>query len=145
MKRFAAANEFVIHVNEPTRITPTSATILDQFLSNMSDLVESCVVTAPVSTNDHCTVGLNLQFKIEKTTAYKRLIWNYGQADFVGFRQALANFDWETCFTFENINDICNAWTSSFISIAREFIPNKVVTVRPWDMPWYSNDFKKTE
>ena len=35
--QFSTNNHFSIHIDEPTRITDTSATILDQFVSNMSE------------------------------------------------------------------------------------------------------------
>ena len=59
-KNFLAANHLIAHIDEPTRVTETSAKVLDQFVSNMPDFVRNIVVRSPVSTNDHCTIGLGL-------------------------------------------------------------------------------------
>ena len=50
---FAAQNHFTIHVNTPTRITSASATVLDQFLSDVPDMVKEIRVEPPISNNDH--------------------------------------------------------------------------------------------
>ena len=43
------------------------------------------------------------------------------------------NYDWDNCFNIGNIDDIANAWTNSFLYIARECIPNKIVKIYPSD------------
>ena len=49
-------NHLTARVNVLTRITPTSATILDQFLCNNPDMVKHIDVEPPVSDNDYSTV-----------------------------------------------------------------------------------------
>lgn len=68
----------------------------------------------PISTNDHCTVGVHLNFKIAKDLAY-------------------TNF--EACFEMNDPNDAAVKWTETFLNISRTIVPNKVVTVRPNDVP----------
>ena len=78
---------------EPTRITETSATILDQILTNAPTFVKGTDVLDPISTNDHCTITLHLNFRISRESAYTRLIWQYDKADLEGFHKALTDFD----------------------------------------------------
>ena len=42
------------HINEPTSITPTSATVLDQFLASDHLSITKIFVAAPLETSDHC-------------------------------------------------------------------------------------------
>ena len=72
-------------ITEPTRITNTSATILDQIITNTSTFVKETRVTLPISSNDHCTIGALLNFKVKTEIAYQRTIWNYKAADFDQF------------------------------------------------------------
>ena len=63
---FANVNTFTLHINEPTRITERSSSILDQFITNIPEFVETPEVDTPLLTNDHCTVSISLRFKISK-------------------------------------------------------------------------------
>ena len=58
LQNFIISNHFTKHVKTPTRITPNSATILDQFISNCPDMISDISVLPPVSSNDHCTVEM---------------------------------------------------------------------------------------
>ena len=40
------------------------------------------------------------------------------------------------------VDDVCNRWTDLFLNTARTHIPNKVVTIRPNDSPWYTNELR---
>jgi hypothetical protein len=125
-------------ITEPTRLTATSQTILDQILTNAPNFVSNIVVSPPVSTNDHCTVSANIDFKIEKEAPYYRDIWLYKNADFDQFRTALLNADFDTLFEDDNVDNICKAWSDKFVTIAKQHIPNKTVLIRPNDSPWYN-------
>ena len=49
-------------INEPTRITATSQTILDQVLTNAPKFISSVSVSPPLSTDDHCTIIISAMF-----------------------------------------------------------------------------------
>jgi exonuclease III len=89
LKNFADTNSLILHITEPTRITEHSASILDQVMTNIPDYVKHIRVEPPVSTNDHCTIGISLSFKTYKKLAFKRLMWNFKVANFDKFREAL--------------------------------------------------------
>ena len=55
-----------MHINNPPRISEHSATILDQFISNIPGKCESTSVHAPLSTNGHCTITMTLTLKYKK-------------------------------------------------------------------------------
>ena len=143
LRQFADQNHLHIHVDEPTRITPTTATILDQFLSNIPHFVHDISVLPPVSSNDHCTISARLKFRTFKQQAYERTIWLYNKANFDAFREALKSTNWDLCFENEDIDIVCQTWTDIFLSIAKRFIPNKIVTIRPDDSPWYNSYLRR--
>ena len=144
MTSFTNANSLYIHVNQPTRITSTSASVLDQFISNIPDFVKEVEISdAPLLTNDHLTVFATLKFRIIGEKAYDRHIWLYDRADWAGYRHALDTTDWDTVFVSDDANDVCKRLSESIINIARQFIPNKVVKIRPKDAPFYNNELRK--
>ena len=99
-------------------------------------------IESPVSTNDHCIVGVELKFRVEKDLAYFRHIWLYDKADSDGFKRELyAN--WDECFQTNDVDTACELWTCKFLNIARTYIPNKMILVRPRDSPRYSSELRK--
>ena len=140
---FCNDNNLSVHINEPTRITPNSESILDQFLSNIPDCITDTQVLPPVSVNDHCTAAGKLRFQVMPRKSYQRHTWQYNQANFNLFRQSLAGADWDTCFESDDIDVVTRRWTDTLLNIARECIPNKTVTIRQNDKPWYTSDLRR--
>ena len=142
LKDLCYANNLQILINEPTRFTETKQSCLDQILTNMPNFVKSTSVIPPLSTNDHCTVSIELNFKLPKDKAYTRLVWKYHEGDCDGFKTALRNANWDECFIGDDANYSCDRWSEKLLNIARTFIPNKSILVRPNDSPWYSNNLR---
>ena len=139
---FASINNLTIHVNEPTRITENSSTVLDQFLTNIQVDVKEVAIHPPVSSNDHSSVVLKLNFKHVRNYSYTRNVWFYAEADFDGFRHALSSVEWDECFQHDDINLVYDTWCNKLLEIDKQFIPNRSVTICLGDKPWYSNELR---
>jgi hypothetical protein len=143
LMEFIEANNLTKLINVPTRITETSASELDQILTNCSSIIQEVDLLPPVSYNDHHTVSVRLNFKIAKPHSYNRLMWDFGRADYMAFTAKIAQTNWETCFDYDDIDCVAQNWTDTLLNIARETIPNKMVTVRPWDKPFYNGYLRR--
>ena len=143
LNEICSLHNLELHIQQPTRITALSQSCLDQIISNIPNFISGISVDPPVSTNDHCTVGAKLKFKIFSEHAYYRHIWSYARGDYNGFRNALSSADWNICFESNDIDKVCLAWTETFLNAARSFIPNKSVLIRPKDSPWYTCELRK--
>ena len=99
-------------------------------------------VSPPVSTNDHCTVACFLNFRLKKDPVYSRIVWQYNKANFIELNEALTYTDFDECFVSNDIDEVCHKWTETVLNAARSHIPNKVVTIRPNDSPWYDNTLR---
>ena len=139
LDQFSRTNFLTLHVQEPTRITEQSATCLDQILSNIPNYVRETRVLPSISNCDHCVVAANLLFRRKKDPAFKRHIWDYGNADFDKFKTYLREVDWTSCFVSNDIDECCNAWSKLFMEAAVRCIPNKHIEIRPSDLPWYNS------
>ncbi len=135
---FADSNNLSIHNNEPTRITTDTATVLDQCLSNFPTLVSESQILPPVASSDHCVLAVTCNFKMKMPVAYKRTMWSFDRGNYDAYRNEIKNTDWEQCFCKELFDVVVNSWTEKILMIARKHIPNKIVTVRPRDKPWYN-------
>ena len=71
---------------EPTRVTPTSATLLDPiFFSNTIKCLESGVFEVDSAVSDHKATYLIMSFSYNCKSTYVRHVWNYRRADFALF------------------------------------------------------------
>ena len=143
MSEFVFVNRLCTHINEPTRITENSQSLLDQFISNIQYAVKSVHVSPPVSSNDHCTIEAKLLFRQKKARSYSRIMWDFKNANFNLFREIIASADWDDCFVRDDIEYAATLWAEKLMNAAKRCIPHKIVTVRPCDKPWYTSDLRK--
>ena len=135
-----SAMNLITHVSTPTRII--SQTVLDQFISNV-DGIKNVNILDPIGNSNHCTISIELSFDVIHKKTFSRLVWNYDGADFDEFREKLSGWSWEECFSSQSIDSIANTWSETFLNIARECIPNKVVKIYPNDKPFYNNRLRQ--
>jgi hypothetical protein len=105
---FLTLNHLTQHVQEPTRVTPEAASILDLVITNHSSLISGIRVESPVHTNDHRTVIGLLNLKVPKVKSYKREMWEFKGTNFDQFRDSLEHNDWSDCLNSENIDEACS-------------------------------------
>ena len=91
---FTNINHLTYHVSGPTRITRTTQTRLDKIISNIPYYIKRTLISPPLLSNDHCTICATLKFRTPSIKAYKRQMWDYSRADFVGLRDYLSNVNW---------------------------------------------------
>ena len=139
---FCNTNILTLHIDKPTRITGDTATCLDQIITNIPNFVKECKISPPISNCDHCVVSAKLLFRRKLEPTYNRHIWDYEKANFEHFRNYLNSLDWETCFQYNDVDACCNEWTKRFINAAEYCIPNKNITVRIHDLPWYNSHLR---
>ena len=138
------------HITESTCVSPASQSVLDQIISNIPQMIKSTymyvcmyVSDGPLSTNDHCTIYANILFRTRKKKAYTRTMWDYKNADLKTFRKDISLFNWDTLFNGNDVDTAAELWTDKVLDLAKKSVPNKSVTIRPNDKPWYSNTLRK--
>ena len=138
LDNFCTINGLVLHVDEPTTITNTSATILDQFITNMPDKV----LFTPLLDNDHCTndlvLSMYLKFYSKYHTSFKRRV-----CDYANLNRAFASLDWNSCFVDNDVDKACQKWTDMLLDCAKLYVPNKTVTIRKHDAPCYNTALRQ--
>ena len=71
LKTFCKSNNLTIHVHEPTRITPLSASVLDQIISTDPNFISNVNIEPPIAGCDHSVISATCSFKIIKQKLYK--------------------------------------------------------------------------
>ena len=99
LSEFAVTNDLDILIKEATRITSSSSSILDQFLTNIPSLFNYVNIEPPLATNDHCTISASIKLSIPiDSTCYVRRMWDFKNANFDMYRQSLNETNWDVCF-----------------------------------------------
>lgn len=129
-------------INEPTRITPTSATCLDLIMTNHSSIINDSQVLPPFN-SDHSTITTEVNFKTYKSLTYKKNIWKFEEANITAIENELNQTDWSFILNGDNMNEIANQFEEVILSTAQKFIPKVTFTKRPNDKPWMTNEIRK--
>ncbi|XP_053393699.1 uncharacterized protein LOC128555435 [Mercenaria mercenaria] len=138
-------NNFTQLIQEPTHFTENSSSILDLFfVSNPRSVVASGVSDhfLEQELRYHCPTYCILKFCKPKPITFTRLIWMYDQCNFDLLRQSLSSADWESCSNAD-VNAYASNITDTILSICKNLIPNKTVTVRPRDVPWMTSAIRR--
>ena len=129
-------------ITEPTRITNTTATLIDPII--ISDSIKSLnegTINVPSEISDHKSTFMFFPFTVVLTTAVKRKVWFYKRGDFDKLNDKISNTNWD----FINNNSIdyaCTQFTDLILKYMDECIPSKDVTIRPNDKPWYNSEIR---
>ena len=76
---------------------------------------------------------------MQKRKVYSRVLQDFKKGKRDTFRQALTNAELDNHVLSEDVNMCCEKITEAILEVANCTIPNKVVTVRPNDKPWYTD------
>ena len=143
LSTFIASNNFTSHIDEPTRITDKTATILDQFISNFPIFERDTEVLPPLLNCDHCIIATKCSFKYRKPKPYTRIMWDFTNTNFGIYRETLNEIDWDKCFDGDDINEISDKINKNILETAKRTIHNREVTIRPADKSWFNADLRQ--
>ena len=139
--------ELALHqaVDEPTHYTESSSSLIDLILVHNQNNLIACGVGDPFleqTVRYHCPVFGIMKFSKPKAQSYTRQIWDYEQGDFQLLRTKAAETDWDSLRN-ENLDTYATNISNRIMSIAKQCIPNKVVTIKPSDPPWLTTKIKQ--
>ena len=132
-------------IDEPTHFTETSDSIIDLLLArNISSVILSGVGDAFLDQNVryHCPIYAIFNFDKCKQHCFKRTIWKYDDGNYDLLKQYVRDSDWSSLKN-DNINTYAEDVTSKILELCKLTIPNKVITVRPQNPPWFNNEIRK--
>lgn len=140
MKRFMSNFDLDQLIDQPTRVTPETSTILDLiFTSNCSKISNSGVIDCGIS--DHaitfCTRKVSKDFFGKHNTVKLRSIKNY---DVNVFISKLNKVNWFDVINCEIVNDAWTIFKSKFMSVLDEVAPVKQVRLKQKSELWFNSE-----
>ena len=130
-------------ISEPTRITPTSSTLIDLIYTNCSDKI-ACSGVCHIGISDHSMVyvygklALNGMSNGHNSITYR----NFRNFDRQSFRHDILSQCWDNVYESSNPNEMWEQWKCTFLAIADKHAPLKTMRVRSRSSPWITSELK---
>ena len=131
-------------INEPTRVTDNSATLIDPIIvSDVVETLDSGTLDVDGFISDHKATYISIQISINLSNSYFREIWNYKTADFNSLNNLIQNFDLGSIINeMFSVDQACENFTNKFLKFCDDCIPRKKVLTRQNDKPWFSSELR---
>ena len=130
-------------IAEPTRITPTSSTLIDLIYTNCSDKI-ACSGVCHVGISDHSMVyvyrklALNGMSNGHNSITYR----NFRKFDCQNFRDDIQSQCWNNVYESSDPNEMWQQWKCTFLAIADKHASLKTMRVRSRSSPWITAELK---
>lgn len=143
LKDILFLNDMSNVINTPTRVCPTSNTLLDPIaIASSIHCCNSGIFQTDKQISDHFATYAFFRADLPQNMQYKRLVWNYKRSDFELLNHKISNTDWSFLHN-GNINDSVNQFTEKFLDLAKSCIPTYLATIRPKDKPWFNSELRR--
>ena len=127
---------------QPTRITPSSKSLIDLLFTNSCHRVVDCGVIN-LTLSDHSLIFCVLKSGCPKAPGRSiqyRAYKNYSKANFVN---ELKEINWETVENDPDINAAVNKWNALFTKTANHHAPLKQTRLKGVSHPWMNSQLSK--
>ena len=128
-------------INEPTRVTRTSATLIDLIFTNRNEnVVKSGIIHLVIS--DHSLVFAVRKFVAPKSWKNVRYVRNFKNFDATAFLNDLSQMIWENVTQYENPNLCWQLWKSFYLQVLNRHAPFRRMRIRGNSLSWITPNIK---
>ena len=124
-------------IDQPTRVTETSATLIDHIWTSNEELVNYCTLLPGLSDHHICSAGMKLYTKNKKLDEFTTR--SFRGLNKEHFHSDLQEVDWAFIDELEDINLIWEQWHSNFLQILDHHAPMKKFKRNKNDSPWMNS------
>ena len=129
-------------INKPTRVTGTSATLIDLILTNNEEnIFKSGAIHLGIS--DHSLIFTIRKYCAPKSEQSIRQVRNFKRFNAINFLNDLSQMPWENVGLYNDPNDCWRVWKTLFLHVLDWHAPLKMVRLRGNTIPWDTSNIKK--
>ena len=131
-------------ISQATHIIGESQSCIDLIFTDQPNLfIESGVHGSLHEQCHHQIIYGKISIENLPPPPYKRRIWFYDRADVTSIRKSIEMFRWQEVLSeIDCPNSKVRLLNDVLINLLSNFIPNKQITVRPWQAPWITQSIK---
>ena len=139
LKDVLLLNSLTNVISVPTR----GRALLDPVIFPFEQHVLDCgALTIPPTISDHSAIFLSIPFEYTLSTSYKRTVWIYSKGNYNTLSENITNHNWNY-LNESNVNDETKQFETDILTLAKQSIPAKEITVRRDDKPWHDSEIRK--
>lgn len=128
-------------VTKPTRITPTSKTLIDLVYTSDPSIVVSSDVHCPLGKSDHQTVNITFDYRRPVKSVPSREVWRYNRADWITINNEINHLP-KSFYDITNVNEAWDNLFKFYMDTLKSHIPRcKIRTQR--NTPWLNKELKR--
>lgn len=131
-------------VETPTRISASSATLLDLFFCNDPSLVSSVLTIPGISDHDIVIANVTCTVKNHRPTE-PRKVFSYDKGNYSSLSRALDAFlpEFQQHSLSLGMNEQWNLFKTKILSLTQTFIPSRIISAkRRTDKPWLNKELR---
>ncbi|XP_031336327.1 uncharacterized protein LOC116165788 [Photinus pyralis] len=140
-------NEVGFHqlIKEPTRITPTSSTLIDLMFTLCPEKISNIHHLCPLGTADHDVIAFDYAVGCEviKTSNMVIRYRDKKSIDHVAFSHVASMLNWQDVNFFDNVDDKLNFLYSLINNLLNIFAPIKTMITKKKYSPWLTKKIRK--
>ena len=131
-------------ISEPTHLLNNSKSCIDLIFTDQPNLfVDNGVHPTLHEQCHHQIVYGKLSISTVKQPPYTRRIWFYDKSDTANIKRSIELFNWQKHLgSLQCPNEQVKLLNETLLNIYSNFIPNKIKTIRPNEVPWMTRDIK---
>lgn len=130
-------------INEPTRITPESATLLDYIVTSNTDIVINYSVVFTHDSLDHSMICCVISAPHTKPAPVIRKYRNFKNFDFTQFEYDLRSLPWNNIYDLNNIDDKVTFITDNLEALLNLHAPLCTSRITKQPAPWLTDTLKQ--
>ena len=138
---FCATTNLVQLVQDPTRITETSQSLIDVALTTNENIIYSCKVKSS-TISDHNLISLTLKLKPPKMRPTYISTRSYKNFDPMKFADDLAHVPFHMISFFDDFDDKVHAYNSLFMDVLNIHAPVKLTKIKTRPNPYITPEIK---
>lgn len=131
------------HINEPTRISGNSSTLIDIICTNTKDRVIDCGTLDILNMSDHRLTYCKLDIKVMKNPRRKVTYRDYSFFDSNEFAKDASSVNWNYINTLTHIDDKVDFLNRAIITLFDIHAPYRTVTVKHPPRPYITDTIKQ--
>jgi hypothetical protein len=104
----------------------------------------SDVLKVPSDISDHDASIIFIECPKFQIRSFQREVLLYQRTDHENLSSKLDTVDWNAKLSdSDDVDEMCNTFTETFLRVARECIPTIMVIVRNSDRPWFNSQLRR--
>ena len=128
-------------IQDPTRVTNNSSTLIDLILCSEAGLISNAK-SLPCRVSDHHLVYCEMSVHSSKPPVRFVTTRHLHKCDPSDIIQDLSRAPWQVLETFDDLDDVVEAWNVLFLEILDQHAPARKVRVRAKSLPWIDDELR---